>query len=180
MMHKHLLTALTLCGIMGFSAFSTPFTAYAAYEKDTSGVYRMEDGTAIENVYARGIDVSHWKQDIDWNAVAADDVSFVMLGTRYQGAVDPYFRINTEGAHNAGIAIGAYIYSYATTPEMAEAEADFVLDLIKDYPISYPVAFDVEDNGTLGTLTPAQVSEIINAFCKKNRGCGILSHCICQ
>ena len=172
MIHKHSLTALALCGIMGLSAFCTPFTAYAAYERDASGVYRMDDGTAIENVYARGIDVSHWKQDINWNAVAADDVSFVMLGTRYQGQVDPYFRINAEGAHSAGIALGAYIYSYATTPEMAEEEADFVLDLIKDYPISYPVAFDVEDNGTLGTLTPSQVSEIINAFCQKIKDAG--------
>lgn len=48
MIHKHSLTALALCGIMGLSAFCTPFTAYAAYERDASGVYRMDDGTAIE------------------------------------------------------------------------------------------------------------------------------------
>ena len=172
------LTALTLCGLLSASSFAGAFagsalTVYGAdYERDASGVYRMADGTAIENVVARGIDVSHWKQEIDWNAVAADDVSFVMLGTRYQGDVDPYFRVNAEGAHRAGIAIGAYIYSYATTPQMAEEEADFILDLIKDYPISYPVAFDVEDNGTLGSLTPAQVSEIINAFCRKIEDAG--------
>ena len=39
-----------------------------------------------------------------------------------------------------------YIYSLAVTVEMAEAEADFVLDLIHDYPVSYPVAFDMEDS----------------------------------
>ena len=50
---------------------------------------------------------------------------------------------------------------------MAEQEADFVLDLVKDFEISFPIAFDVEDNATLGTLTPQQVSEIINAFCGK-------------
>ena len=81
-MHKHSLTALALCGVLGFSSLFPPLTAYAAYERDVSGVYRMDDGTAIENVYARGIDVSHWKQDINWEAVPADDVSFVMLGTR--------------------------------------------------------------------------------------------------
>lgn len=166
-MRRYSLTALALCGLLSASSMVSPMTVYGAYDRDASGVYRMTDGTAIENVYARGIDVSHWKQQIDWNAVAADDVSFVMLGTRYKGEVDPYFRTNAEGAHKAGIALGAYIYSYATTPEMAVEEADFVLDLIKDYPISYPVAFDVEDNGTLGALTPGQVSDIINAFCER-------------
>ena len=104
-MHRHhSWTALALSGLLSVSAVLAPMTAYGAYDKDGSGVYRMEDGTAIENVYARGIDVSHWKQQIDWNAVAADDVSFVMLGTRYKGDVDPYFRVNAEGAHKAGIA----------------------------------------------------------------------------
>lgn len=172
-MHRYTFTSLALGGILFLSSFLIPVDAYAqAYGKDESGTYRMADGTPIENVYARGIDVSHWKQEIDWNAVAADDVSFVMLGTRYQGDVDPYFRVNAEGAHAAGIQLGAYIYSYATTPEMASQEADFVLDLVKDYPISYPIAFDVEDNGTLGNLTPSQVSDIINAFCSKIEDAG--------
>ena len=55
---------------------------------------------------------------------------------------------------------------------MAQQEADFVLDLIKDYPISYPVAFDAEDNNTLGTLPPDQVSQVINAFCKRIEDAG--------
>ena len=68
--------------------------------------------------------------------------------------------------------LGAYIYSYATSVEMAEQEADFILDLVKDYPISYPIAFDAEDAGTLGTLPPDQISAIINAFCRKIEAAG--------
>ena len=85
---------------------------------------------------------THWKQSINWNAVAADDVQFVMLGTKYNNEVDPYFSVNAVNAFNAGLKVGAYIYSYATTTAAAEAEADFVLNLIKDYPISYPVVLD--------------------------------------
>ena len=55
---------------------------------------------------------------------------------------------------------------------MAEQEAEFVLDLVKDYEISYPIAFDAEDNATLGTLPPSQVSEIIVAFCSKIEAAG--------
>ena len=142
----------------------------AAWEK-SGGVYVSSDGTTIAGVVARGIDVSHWKESIDWSAVAQDDIQFVMLGTRYDNAADPYFRTNAENAAKAGLNVGAYIYSYATTTELASAEADFVLDLIKDYPISYPVVFDVESSA-MSTLTPSQLSEIINTFCKKIKDAG--------
>ncbi len=143
----------------------------AAWKRD-GDVYQTADGTAIEGVLSRGIDTSYWNQEIDWEQVKADDVDFVMLATRFRGAPDPYFLANAPKAHEAGLKLGAYIYSYATSVEMAQQEADFVLDLIKDYPISYPVAFDAEDNNTLGTLPPDQVSQVINAFCKRIEDAG--------
>ena len=134
--------------------------------KKVNGVYQMPDGSAIQNVLARGIDVSRWQGEINWSQVAADDVSFVMLGTRSKGAVDPYFHRNIQQASAAGVKVGVYIYSLAVTVEMAEAEADFVLDLIHDYPVSYPVAFDMEDS-TQGNLSKEELAAIANAFCKK-------------
>lgn len=134
--------------------------------KYSGGAYRMPDGSAISGVIARGIDVSRWQGDINWTQVAADDVSFVMLGTRSRGAVDPYFHQNIQAAHAAGVKVGVYIYSLATTTDMAVQEADFVLDLIKDYPVSYPVAFDMEDD-TQGSLSKDDLAAIANAFCKR-------------
>ena len=147
----------SLCGCMG---------------KSGSG-YEMPDGTSIRGVLRRGIDVSHWQQNVDWNQVAADDVDFLLCwepGIRARWI--PNFRTNADAAHAAGVELGAYIYSYATSVEMAEQEADFILDLVKDYPISYPIAFDAEDAGTLGTLPPDQISAIINAFCRKIEAAG--------
>lgn len=170
-------TALMIGGSLLFGGFFTNFPgssmqAFAAtYNRVGEGTYQLLDGTAITGILARGIDVSHWQGEIDWKQVAQDDISFTMLGTRYKGAVDPLFHKNATEASAAGIKLGAYIYSYAMTPEEAEAEADFILDLIKDYPISYPVAFDVEDR-TQGTLSPQQISAIINAFCKKIEAAG--------
>lgn len=158
-----LITAMTCLSV-------TQTNAAEAWEK-SNGVYLSKDGTAIAGVVARGIDVSHWKESIDWNAVVNDDVSFVMLGTRYENAADPYFKTNAVSAAKAGLKVGAYLYSYATTTEMAKAEADFVLNLIKDYPISYPVVFDVEAS-ELSALTPTQLAEIINAFCQKIKDAG--------
>lgn len=134
--------------------------------KKVNGTYQMPDGSAINNVLFRGIDVSRWQGDINWSQVAADDVSFVMLGTRSKGAVDPYFHRNIQQASAAGVKVGVYIYSLATTPEMAVDEANFVLDLIHDYPVSYPVAFDMEDS-TQGALSKDELAAIANAFCSR-------------
>lgn len=149
------------------AGFSPAFQSWAAGYSKVDGYYQMANGTVIKQVISRGIDVSRWQGNINWPAVAADDVSFVMLGTRSKGAVDPYFHANIKGASDAGLKLGAYIYSLATTPDMAREEADFVLNLVKDYPISFPIAFDAEDSATLGTLPPAQVSQVINAFCER-------------
>lgn len=175
MVRRNRWTAFLLAGMMGSASLVSPLTAFDAQAAYTyakaDGAYRMIDGTAINGVVARGIDVSHWKGVIDWQAVAADDIQFVMLGTTYNGSVDPNFRTNVEGAYKAGLNIGAYLYSYATTPQMASDEADFILDLIKDYPISYPIAFDAESSA-LGALSPQEISEIINTFCKKIEDAG--------
>lgn len=139
--------------------------------KKVNGTYQMPDGTPIENVIARGIDVSRWQGDINWSQVAADDVSFVMLGTRSRGAVDPYFHKNIQQASGAGIQVGVYIYSLATTPEMAVEEADFVLNLIHDYPVSFPVAFDMEDD-VQASLSKEQLAAIANAFGERIKAAG--------
>ena len=119
----------------------------------------------------RGIDVSRWQGEINWSQVAKDDISFVMLGTRSKGAVDPYFHKNIQNATANGVKVGVYIYSLATTTDMAVQEADFVLNLITDYPISYPVAFDMEDS-TQGNLSKSELAAIANAFCKRISAAG--------
>ena len=145
---------------------SSDTTANANAWKKVNGTYQMPDGSAIQNVLHRGIDVSRWQEEINWSQVAKDDISFVMLGTRSKGAVDPDFHKNIQNAATNGIKVGVYIYSLATTTDMAVQEADFVLNLINDYPISYPVAFDMEDS-TQGNLSKSELAAIANAFCKR-------------
>ncbi len=134
------------------------------------GAYRPDP--AAPGAIAKGIDVSYWNQNINWGQAASDNIQFAMLATRFRGEADPFFPVNADAASKAGLKLGAYIYSYATTPEMAEQEADFVINLIKDYPISFPVVFDAEDAETLGALSPAEVSQVINAFCRRVEAAG--------
>ena len=56
-----------------------------------------------------GIDVSHHQGPIDWNAVAADGVSFAFIKATAGGDfTDPRFVENWRGAAKAGIPRGAY------------------------------------------------------------------------
>lgn len=99
---------------------------------------------------AKGIDVSTWQGIIDWPRAKASGVDFAMLRASYgwmnrDKQTDSQFHRNMKEAKAAGVACGAYHYSYATTVEEAKKEAAFFLDIIKGYSFEYPLAFDMED-----------------------------------
>lgn len=97
-----------------------------------------------------GIDVSFYQGDIDWQAVADSGVKFAMIRCGYRGSsegelfVDEKFEQNMQGAIDAGLDVGVYFFSQSTGAIEGAEEALFVLDLIKDYKITMPVAFDWE------------------------------------
>ncbi len=105
-----------------------------------------------------GIDVSRWQGDIDWSAVAADGITFAMIkcGGGDDGLYqDRKFQQNIQGALANGIQVGVYFYSGATNAREAYDEASYCISLIKDYQITYPVAFDWELDGDYDSVTEA-------------------------
>lgn len=121
---------------------------------------------------ARGIDVSKHNGAVDWNSVAASGVSFAFIkaGSTKSG-IDPYFDANMRGAQNAGLRVGAYIYSYATNVEQAQNEANLMLQWLSDYTVSYPVVFDIEDSCQRG-LSQEQIQAMVNTFCQTMAAAG--------
>ena len=125
-----------------------------------------------------GIDVSESQLEIDWPAVAADNIDFAMIRLGYRGAtegdlyLDNYYRDNLEGARNAGIDCGIYFFSQATNEQEAIEEAEFVLDNLGGVSLEYPIAFDSEVVPSLGITRTANLSKdemtaIADAFCKR-------------
>lgn len=111
----------------------------------------------------KGIDVSQWQGDINWNDVRTD---FVILRAGYgrvASQVDTKFERNYNGAKQAGIPVGAYWYSYAMSEDEAREEARVFMSIIKGKQFEYPVYFDVEEQKTLA-LGRDKVSAIITAF----------------
>lgn len=114
-----------------------------------------------------GIDVSKWQGSIDWKKVKKSGIEFAMLRCGYgksTGQHDAQFERNYKNAKAAGVPVGAYHYSYATTVEGAKAEAKYCLSLIEGKQFEYPIAFDIED-ATQKHLGVEKISNIIRAFC---------------
>ncbi len=120
---------------------------------------------AVGAEVAVGIDVSKYQGSINWQQVRASGVRFAMIrvGTTKKG-LDEQFVNNINGANAAGIRTGIYIYSYATTPEAAAAEANQVLAWIAPYTVTFPVAIDIEDSCQKG-LNAGQLQAIADTFC---------------
>ena len=94
----------------------------------------------------KGIDVSEWQGNIDWQKVKNAGIKFAMIRTSYgKRSLDKTYIANIEGAQAAGIDVGVYHYCYAKNIEDAKAEARHFINTIKPYTLSYPAVLDLED-----------------------------------
>ncbi len=143
------------------------------FVKDGSWMYYNDPAytTAI------GIDVSSHQKEIDWEKVAASGVEFVMIRVGYRGYgaegtlnLDPYFQQNILGASQAGLKIGVYFFSQAITAIEAAEEAQFVLNALGGFPLTYPVVYDWETVSSSGARTKGLDNTILTdcavTFCE--------------
>lgn len=98
-----------------------------------------------------GIDVSAWQGEIDFEKIKNAGVEFIIArvggtrGTNGEYFLDKQFQRNVEEANHYGIDVGLYFYSYSDSIEGAKQDAKWVLEQIKDYRITLPIAFDWEE-----------------------------------
>lgn len=137
---------------------------------------RLEDENA-----SFGIDVSKWNKEIDWEKVKAAGVDFAIIRCGYRGSKtgslveDPYFIKNIEGAQTAGIKVGVYFFTQATTEIEAVEEASMVLMLCKGYKLALPVFIDTEGAGGDGRADGLSVESrtaVCEAFCRTVENAG--------
>lgn len=134
---------------LGAATESFAFTPWS----NINGKWISADGkTVIEDAVEKGITVSKYqnlKGEIDWKQVADDEISFAMVRLGYYEDKDPYFDQNMKDADEAGIKTGVCFYSNATTVQEVKKEAQYVLDIVKDYKVSYPISYDLDAAGEL-------------------------------
>lgn len=131
-----------------------------------------------EVVSHKGIDVSKFQGDIDWNKVAKDGVEFAYIRLGYRGyesgklVVDEKYEKNVTGCSTAGIDTGVYFFTEAVNEKEGIEEAEYVLDQIKDYKIDLPIVIDVEESASkedsrTKELTKEERTKAIIAFCER-------------
>ena len=119
-------------------------------------------------ILAKGIDVSSWQGNIDWDKVKADGIQFAILRCGYGSDMtsqdDKYFARNVKECERVGMPFGLYIYSYADSLEKAKSEAAHTLRLLKGLKPQYPIYYDLEDAKTTGQCSKDLILEMAKIF----------------
>ena len=149
--------------------------------------YTPDDGSLVsytgDAVTAQqGVDVSYFQGEIDWEAVKADGVDFAMIRAGYRGYTDGFinmdqnFAQNAQGALDAGLEIGLYFFSQATSENEAVEEAKWLVQAAARFDVTLPLMFDWETIGEASARTDGvlgtQMTAFAQAFCSEIRAAG--------
>ena len=123
----------------------------------------------------RGVDVSQYQQEVDWQQVyaAGFDFAFIRIGYRGNTTGDLYAdelaRQHLAGARAAGLDVGVYFYSQAITPEEAAEEARWCLSFLDQTELELPVVYDWEwvgGDARTANMDRETLTDCANAFCQ--------------
>ena len=122
----------------------------------------------------KGLDVSKFQGEVDWERVKAAGYQFAMLRAGYGfSTVDEQFRRNASECSRIGLPFGAYWFCYAVSPEAAVQEADGCINTISGYQLDYPVCYDIEqasaDYAAVQGVqyTPGLARQLVQSFCDR-------------
>ena len=117
-------------------------------------LYSFNADGVLENGKSFGVDVSKYQKNIDWNQIKKAGVSFVIVRIGYRGygasgtlVLDPMFEEHFTNVKNAGLKVGVYFFSQATTEEEAKEEAFACAYVLNGRKLDYPIFFDTEASG---------------------------------
>lgn len=135
-----------------------------------------------EYTASRGVDVSSYQGEIDWQQVYESGVRFAIIraGGTYYGSGELYeddnLIKNIEGAKSAGLRVGVYFFSQAISEDEARREAKFVAQLLDGRELDLPVFFDWERIGNDEARTDDVENETLTscavAFCEEIKSAG--------
>ena len=157
--------------------FGTPA---AAWQKNDLGYYFNTSGRAMPAAVLKGMDVSKFQGEIDWEKAKAAGIDFAIIRCGYRGygsgalVEDSTYRRNIQGAINAGLRVGVYFYSQAINEAEAVEEASMVLSLVSGYSLPLGVYYDTESvgGGRANALSAAERTACAVAFCETIRSAG--------
>ena len=130
--------------------------------------------TKVKVEKAKCIDVSEWNGDINFSKVKNAGITCVILRAGYgkdPNQEDNKFNEYYRQAKAAGLNVGAYWYSYATSVDAAKAEVRNCMKTIQGKEFDLPVFLDVEEYRQ-AVLPRRTLTDIISTFCDGVKGYG--------
>lgn len=137
--------------------------------------------TLLSGEGVKGIDVSSWQGEIDWQQVKDSGVEFVFIrlggrGTTEGGIyADEMAQTYYEGAKAVGLKVGGYFFSQSITIEEAIEEAEYTLEAVRDWEVDMPLVYDWEyigDGARTDLMDARLLTDMVKAFCNTIRDAG--------
>ena len=96
---------------------------------------------------AFGLDVSSWQgSSLDFTRIKNAGYDYVILRAGTTNGKDTCFETYYTNAKAAGLDVGAYYYSYATSVSAVQTDMEDFLSYISGKKFEYPIYFDYEDS----------------------------------
>ena len=101
----------------------------------------------------RGIDVSHYQGDIDWNVLSDQNVDFVFIkATEGSSHVDKRFAFNWDNANKTKLVVGAYhFFSFESS---GKTQAENFIRTVPNISDTLPPVIDIEFYGSFAENPP--------------------------
>ena len=123
----------------------------------------------------KGIDISKWQGEIDFNKVRNDGIEFVIARSSFRHTVDSKFFDYMKACKEIDLAVlGVYHFSYALSVAQATSEAKFCIEQVEAagldkgtiifYDFEYDTVKKAKESGV--TLKPSDCVAHTAAFCE--------------
>lgn len=149
--------------------------------EDAEGVLSKKSPIGYKMIY--GIDISKHNGNIDFDKVKKAGFEFVFIRIAYRTygqsgtlKVDEMQDVNLKKAKEAGLKVGAYVFSQSLNVDEAKEEAKLAIDLLKGYDLDLSLVYDPEtikgDIARSDDVTGTVWTECAIAFCDEVKKAG--------
>lgn len=131
--------------------------------------------TCLTDESIRGIDISTFQKEIDFEKVKEAGFEFVMIRLGYRGSVegllfeDEWAQRNYQGAKAAGLKVGGYFFSQSISEEEAIEEANYAMEIIKGWELEMPLVYDwefIKEGYRTDIVDARMLTDYTLAFCR--------------
>lgn len=114
----------------------------------------------------KGIDVSTYQGEIDFEKVKDSGIDYVIIRAGVSTRTDDRFEENYQKAKDVGLYVGLYWYCYGETISEIEAEADACINALGGKQFEFPIYMDLEEQSQFD-LGKEFCSNAVKTFCNK-------------